>query len=72
MDEIELRLAAVETALIHLVPWLEPGAIEDAIADLPDTAGGDERTIRKAAAQLLRDGYGRFRQVRPSDILGGG
>ena len=63
MDELELRIAALETALIELTPWISTEAVDDAIraiSDVPATAGAEERTIRIAARDLLVDGRKRF------------
>ncbi|MGH7024170.1 MAG: hypothetical protein ACREEB_11350 [Caulobacteraceae bacterium] len=64
MDEIEQRLAAIELVLIELIPWLDPGAIEDAAASiragLTAQVCGDERTIRLQAISIIEEGRQRF------------
>lgn len=65
MDEIELRLAAIETALIEALGLIDPGALADAARSLRErVAQGDpepdERAIRLGAAQLLEDAARRW------------
>ena len=64
MDEIELRIAALDMAVIELTAWLDPGAMEDASASiragLAADPESDERTVRLQALSLLEDGRQRF------------
>ena len=64
MDEIELRLAALEMVVIELGAWLDPGAVVDAgnsiRAGLLANITGDERTVRLQALSMLEDGRQRF------------
>lgn len=54
----------VELVLIELIPWLDPGAIDDAAASiragLTDAICGDERVIRLQAISIIEDGRQRF------------
>lgn len=66
MDELELRLAAVETAFIEVMGLIDPGALVDAARSLRErVAQGDpepdELAIRLGAAQLLEDAARRWR-----------
>lgn len=65
MDEIELRLGAVETALIEVLGLIDPVALADAARSLreraPDSHDGDEEAQRLGAAQLLEDAARRWR-----------
>lgn len=67
MDELELRVAALEAAFVAIGPWLSPDVLDDAAADL--RAGlrvrpcADERVIRAGALALIEDARGRFRGV---------
>lgn len=64
MDETELRIAALETALIELAAWPPADTVEGAMRSISaglDAAGdGDERTIRCGAVAILHDGRQRF------------
>jgi len=49
MDEIELRLAAIETALIEALGLIDPGALADAARSLRErVAEGDPEPDEKA------------------------
>ena len=73
MDEIELRLAAIETLLIDLLALADPGlldkletSIREGLAQKGEPGfGGDEHTIRSAALQLIRDGRLRHKVFTP-------
>lgn len=65
MTELEMRLAAVETALIEVLGLIDPLALADASRSLRErVAAGDpepdEKAIRLGAAQLLEDAARRW------------
>jgi len=67
--KFEMRLAALELVIIELTPWLDQGAVSNAMASIkaglePDI-GTDERTIRRQALQILEDGQRRFQGPSP-------
>ncbi|WP_426000160.1 hypothetical protein [Caulobacter sp. DWR1-3-2b1] len=53
-----------ETVIIELIPWIDEGAISDAIAPiragLEGTIDEDERVIRLRALELLQEGRRRY------------
>lgn len=64
MGELEQRLAAVETLLLAIGPWIDRDVMDDAAATLRvemQTAEGEERAVVAGALQLLTDGRDRFR-----------
>lgn len=66
MDELELRIAAIETALVEVMGLIDPGALIDAARSLRErVAEGepepDELAIRLGAAKLLEDAARRWR-----------
>jgi hypothetical protein len=66
MDEIELRLAALETAFIEVMGLVDPGALVDAARSLRERVAEadpepDEKAIRLGAAQLCEDAARRWR-----------
>lgn len=65
MDEIELRLAALELWAVEVGAWLEPQALDDAAKSitvgLESSLEGDELTIRRGALHLIEQARGRFR-----------
>jgi hypothetical protein len=64
MDELQQRILAAETVIIELTPWIDAGAISDAIASiragLEGSISEDERIIRLQALELLQDGRRRY------------
>lgn len=79
MDEIELRVAAIETLLIDLLALADPALLAQLDASLraglvakgEPGDGGDEQTIRQGALQLVRDGRLRhhlFTPLGPSQL----
>lgn len=63
MDEIEMRVAALETFCIEVGAWLDPQALDDAARSLRDGldgAAGDERAVKLQALQLIEDARKRF------------
>lgn len=64
MNEQEKRLAAVELALVEIVPWIDPDKIADAVASIKAglfaDVSTDEAEIRLQAVELLTDGKRRF------------
>ncbi len=64
MDELELRIATHETAVIEVVAHIDRDHIiagMNAIREgLVDGAGSDERAIKLSAIQLLEDALHRF------------
>ena len=68
MDEIELRVAALELVVVELGAWLDPGALDDAATSIAGGVGrgdADEDTIRRGALQLLDDARRRFAPPTP-------
>ncbi|MBX3480067.1 MAG: hypothetical protein KF842_06680 [Caulobacter sp.] len=66
MDELELRIAALETAWIETMGLVDPAALADAARSLRErVAEGDpepdEKAIRLSAAQLCEDAARRWR-----------
>lgn len=66
MDEIEMRLAALETAWIETMGLVDGGALVDAARSLRERVAEadlepDERAIRLAAADLCDDAAKRWR-----------
>ena len=58
MDELELRIASIETALIEALGLIDPAALTDAARSLRERVAEaslepDESAIRLGAAQLL-------------------
>lgn len=66
MNEQEKRLAAVELALVEIVPWIDADKIADAVASIKAglfaEVSEDEAEIRLQAIELLTDGKRRFEQ----------
>jgi hypothetical protein len=63
MEELELRVAALELVLVEVFAWIDPLALEDAMASLKgslDNCGPEERTVRLGALQIIEEGQGRF------------
>jgi hypothetical protein len=64
MDELELRVAAIETALIEVFAWLPHDALQDAQRSirggLTADITGDEKAIRQGAWQLIEDARKRW------------
>lgn len=64
MDEVERRLAAVELALVELIPWIDEDAVRDACAaiqiGLHGAVTSEEAEVRLQAIQLLTDGRRRY------------
>lgn len=64
MDELEDRIAVVETLLIELLGLVDPGALADAARSLRERAAEDiegrERAVRLGAAQLAEDAARRW------------
>ena len=63
VDEIELRVAALELVIIELGAWLDPRALEDAGRSIAAGVGrgdADEDAIRQGAVHLLEDARLRF------------
>lgn len=64
MDEVELRVAALETALIAIVAVLSPGQLQAVQDDLREGLvgkgepgwGSDEQTVRLGALGYVEDG----------------
>jgi hypothetical protein len=72
MGELELRIAALETAFIELGAWLDPDALDDAERSIRAGLGrgdGDEQTARLGAIQLIDDARKRFRPDFPTGGL---
>lgn len=68
MDELERRVAAIETALIEVFAWIDPSALDDAERSIRDGLGrgdGDEDDIRRGAIGLIEDARKRFRPDFP-------
>jgi hypothetical protein len=66
MDEIELRLAALEMLFIELGAWLDPAALDDAARSIHAGIAGcdpEERAVRSQALELIRDARLRFNGV---------
>lgn len=73
MDEIELRLAAVELFRIEVAAWLDPGALDDAAHSIRAGLGrgdADEDTIRHGALQLIDDARRRYRAPAQGSAIG--
>ena len=72
MDEIELRLAAVELTLMKVIAELPPelvGRVRARIkACLEHACDGDEAAIRKGAMDLIADGLQREELWRPGQV----
>ncbi len=71
MGELELRIAALETAFIELGAWLDSGALDDAERSIRAGLGrgdDDEQMARLGAIQLIDDARKRF---RPDFPMGG-
>jgi hypothetical protein len=67
MDELELRIAALELVLIEVFAWIDPLALEDATHSLRASVqgcGAEERAVRLSALELIADARGRFAGVR--------
>lgn len=63
MDEIEMRLAAVEMALVEVFAWVDPQALTDAQQSILGGLGNctdQERAVRLGAVALIEDGRKRF------------
>lgn len=64
MDEIELRVAALELLVIELGAWLPREALLDAArsiqAGLTAAPDPDEAAVRQQALQLIEDAVNRF------------
>lgn len=64
MDEIELRLAALEMAFIAVAAWLDDSVLADGAssirAHLTDDLTADERAARLGALQLIDDARRRY------------
>lgn len=64
MDELELRLAALELWAIEVGAWIDPQVLDDAAAAIRDgldrAIDDDERTIRQGALGLIEDARKRF------------
>lgn len=73
MDELELRVAAIELLDIELLALAEPAllakleaSIREGLAEKGELGfGGDEHTIRSQALQLIRDGKLRHELFTP-------
>jgi len=65
MDELEDRIAVIETALIEALGLIDPEALADGARSLRERASADiearERSVRLGAAQLLEDAARRWR-----------
>lgn len=67
MDELEMRVTAIELALIEVFAWIDPAALEDATASLRASLPNcdpDDRAVRLDALRLIEDGQRRFRGHR--------
>lgn len=63
MDEIEIRLAALELWAIEVGAFIDPAALADAKRSIlagVDQAGEEERTIRLGAIGLIDDAQRRW------------
>lgn len=64
MDELELRIAAVELFLIEVHAWADPQALDDAERSIRASLDGgdaDEKMIRLGAIKLIEDARDRFK-----------
>ena len=64
MDDLEQRVAALETAFYEVMAWLDSAALEDASrsikAGLAASISSEERDVRLGALHLVEDAQRRF------------
>lgn len=65
MDELETRISALEMVLLEVLPFMDPGAVDDGLASIRSglamDIGDEERVIRQTAIRLLEQAQDRYR-----------